>query len=419
MVFSVTRKSSGFVAPAEPTPTEILPLSIIDRIKGLRYMVQSIHVFKRGEKAAKTIKEAMSKALVPYYPNAGRFINDPEDGELKLACRGEGPWFVEAVANCSLEDVKFLDHPMMISKDELLPVIPHDVEEPINLPFMMQVTEFTCGGFVMGLLSLHSFADGLGAAQFLHAVGEIARGLPKPTINPTWDRELIPNPPKLRQTGPPPALPDLIKNQYSTIDFSAESIKQVKEDFYHSTGKYCSTFDASVAMLWQARIRAIGFETNELVHVCFFANTRHLLADVLPNASEYYGNCFYPVTVTSTAGRLAESNLADVVRIVKDAKNGLPKEFAKWAVGDFKEDPYELTFTYNSLFVSDWTRLGFREVDYGWGKPVNVIPFAYYDFMAMGIIGTLPVPKQGTRIMTQCVNKEHLEEFEHEMRRFN
>ncbi|XP_020594580.1 acyl transferase 4-like, partial [Phalaenopsis equestris] len=138
MVFSITRKSTGFVTPAEPTPTEILPLSAIDRIEGLRYLVRSVHVFKSGVRAAETIKQAMSKALVTYYPFAGRFINDPEDGEVKLACRGQGVLFVEAVANCSLEDVRFLDYPLMIPQDDIFPELSQDIIESVDIPSMMQ-----------------------------------------------------------------------------------------------------------------------------------------------------------------------------------------------------------------------------------------------------------------------------------------
>jgi hypothetical protein len=46
------------------------------------------------------------------------------------------------------------------------------------------VTKFTCGGFAVGMCSSHLVFDGQGAAQFLKAAGEMARGLPAPSIAP-------------------------------------------------------------------------------------------------------------------------------------------------------------------------------------------------------------------------------------------
>ena len=61
----------------------------------------------------------------------------------------------------------------------------------------IQVTKFTCGGFAVGICFSHLVFDGQGAAQFLKAAGEMARGLPAPSVAPAWDRDAIPDPPKL------------------------------------------------------------------------------------------------------------------------------------------------------------------------------------------------------------------------------
>ncbi|RZS12235.1 hypothetical protein BHM03_00043647 [Ensete ventricosum] len=124
------------------------------------------------------------------------------------------------------------------------------------------------------------------------------------------------------------------------------------------------------------------------------------------------------MTATASSGRVASADLIDVISIIRDAKARLPDEFAKWAAGDLKYDPYEFTFTYNWLFVTDWTRLGFLDVDYGWGKPLHVIPFACLDIVAIGIIGAPPAPQKGTRVTTQCVEKEHKQAFLEEMKGF-
>ncbi|BAF16495.1 acyl transferase 4-like [Oryza sativa Japonica Group] len=432
MGFTVTRTSRSLVAPSSPTPAETLPLSVIDRVAGLRHLVRSLHVFEAGgrngggEPARVVIREALGKALVEYHPFAGRFVEGDGGGEVAVACTGEGAWFVEATAACSLEEVKLLDHPMVIPKEELLPEPAPDVQ-PLDIPLMMQVTEFTCGGFVVGLISVHTIADGLGAGQFINAVADYARGLAKPRVSPVWARDAIPDPP--RMPAPPPRL-ELLDLRYFTVDLSPDHIAKVKSAFFESTGHRCSAFDVCVAKTWQARTRALvaaaaaaGDDDQErrTVRVCFFANTRHLMLKgdgAAAAATGFYGNCFYPVAAVASGGEVAGADIVDVVRIVRDAKARLAADVARWAVGGFEEDPYELTFTYDSLFVSDWTRLGFLDADYGWGTPSHVVPFSYHPFMAVAVIGAPPAPKLGARVMTMCVEEAHLPEFRDQMNAF-
>jgi hypothetical protein len=144
MGFPVTTMNRSLVPPSSPTPNETLRLSVIDRVAGLRHLVRSLHVFtaaagrdKTSSSPAKTLREALGKALVDYYPLAGRFV-EAEGGETRVACTAEGAWFVEAAAACTLEEVKHLDHPMLIPKEDLLPE-PAPGVLPLDMPLMMQV----------------------------------------------------------------------------------------------------------------------------------------------------------------------------------------------------------------------------------------------------------------------------------------
>lgn len=116
----VTRSNRSLVRPADETPTETLELSGIDRIPVLRCNARTLHVFKHGPNAANVIRTALSKALVPYYPLAGR-LKESNEGLLQVDCCGEGAWFVEALADCGLDGVDYFDDVTTIPYDDLLP----------------------------------------------------------------------------------------------------------------------------------------------------------------------------------------------------------------------------------------------------------------------------------------------------------
>jgi hypothetical protein len=119
---------------------------------------------------------------------------------------------------------------------------------------MKQVTEFRCGGFVVGLISVHTITDGMGARQFVNAVADYARGLPAPRVPPVWAHDLVPDPPMM--PAPAPRL-DLLQQRYFTVDLSPAVIANTKARFLEATGQRCSAFDVCVAQTWQARTRAV------------------------------------------------------------------------------------------------------------------------------------------------------------------
>ncbi|XP_072960257.1 acyl transferase 7-like [Typha angustifolia] len=411
MSVKVTRLSQAVVVPSEPTPAGKLSLSWLDRYPTQRALIESLHVFREGHEPSETIKRALAKALVYYYPIAGR-LSQSESGELQVNCTGEGVWFIEASASCSLEDVDYLEYPLMVSKDELLPhpnkpTLEASDEDAMIL--LVQVTEFSCGGFVVGFRFSHAVADGPGAAQFMNAVGEIARGRTQPTVEPAWFRDAIPDPPKA-PTGPLPRQSD-VQLEYLAMDISTDYINHFKNQFHEQTGQRCSAFDVLIAKAWKSRTLAINFDPKTSIHLSFAMNARPLLHQKLPEKGGYYGNCYYIMRVSTTSEKITRSSIVEIVKMIKEGKKRLPSEFSRWANGELREDPYQVTSDYNTLLVSDWTRLGFAEVDYGWGPPVHVVPLTNLDYIATCILVKPSAHKPGARLITQCVTKGDLAAF--------
>lgn len=120
MSLNVIRTKRSLVKPTNKTPCTTLDLSVIDRLPVLRCNARTLHVFKHGPEATRVIKEALSKALVPYYPLAGK-LRESKPGFLQIECSGDGAWYVEASADCTLESVNFFDDVESIPYDDLLP----------------------------------------------------------------------------------------------------------------------------------------------------------------------------------------------------------------------------------------------------------------------------------------------------------
>lgn len=121
----------------------------------------------------------------------------------------------------------------------------------------------------MGLTFCHSICDGLGAAQFLKAVGEFARGVEKLSVAPVWCRELLlPLPQKGvaedNSSMPPPPLTIPVPDQrleHASFDIPLDEINQLKHEVIQELNMdqnvFCSSFEIIAATLWRHRTRAI------------------------------------------------------------------------------------------------------------------------------------------------------------------
>ena len=111
MAVVVTKSSPVLVGPsnAPPAAGQYINLSSFDRALAF-FPVTSFHVFDRAiPRPAETVRAALSRALVHYFPVAGRVA--VAGGRLRIACTGEGVAFVAASADRFLADAGLLDPP--------------------------------------------------------------------------------------------------------------------------------------------------------------------------------------------------------------------------------------------------------------------------------------------------------------------
>lgn len=109
----VKRGEPTLVPPEEEeTNKGLYYLSNLDQ--NIAVIVRTIYCFKADEKgnenASEVIRNALKKVLVHYYPLAGRLTISSE-GKLAVNCCQEGAVFVEAEADCALEEVGDITKP--------------------------------------------------------------------------------------------------------------------------------------------------------------------------------------------------------------------------------------------------------------------------------------------------------------------
>ncbi|KAL5723539.1 hypothetical protein ACHQM5_006927 [Ranunculus cassubicifolius] len=366
LLFKVQRSKPEMICPNKPTPHELKYLSDIDDQEGFRYQVQVIQFYKNnenmeGKDPVKVIREAIRKALVFYYPFAGR-LREGENRKLMVDCTGQGIVFIEADASVRLNQFGDVLHPPFPCLEELL----------------YDVTRLMCGGFIFALRLNHTMADAAGLVQFMIAVSEIARGASHPSVEPVWNRELLSVCGPLRVTCihheyvectddskcPPLGLGEMVHHAFFFGPQEAVALRKHVPPHLHS----CSMFELLTACIWRCRTLALNLNPSDQVRILNVVNARKKFNPNLP--AGYYGNVFAFPAAVSTAGELCNNPLGYALQLVKKAKAEVTEEYMMSVANlmVLKGRPcFPVSGTY---IVSDVTRAGFSNVDFGWGKAV-------------------------------------------------
>ncbi|RCV11949.1 hypothetical protein SETIT_2G228100v2 [Setaria italica] len=360
----------------------------------------------------KTIKKPLSNTLVHYYPFSGRLISGADADEFYIRCTDEGAEVVAASANCALKEVKSFDKTLLAKLTVDSPHQGHHATYPL---LSLQVTEFSCGGFILAVTWNHAIADGVGIAQLIGALGELARGLSSPSIVPVrWDDSVSSwSPPfnEMQQTMSPEPLALVPLD----IAIPLSTINRIKAKFCsYFSGQQCTMFEVVIAILWQCRTRATVSNPETQVFISFVADVRkHVGAK-----DGYYGNCLTDHVVKATSNMVANTDIMNLVMMIKHAKDQIPNKFKKNASNDSNQ-LQGLDGPYNKLHLSSWRNIGFDEVDFGSGRVARVMCYGPRAPVPICIMLIPCKGKDGAALLsTEVVKEEHATAFLEELARF-
>ncbi|XP_027169107.1 omega-hydroxypalmitate O-feruloyl transferase-like [Coffea eugenioides] len=382
---TVKQGQPTLIPPAEETQKGLYFLSNLDQ--NIAVIVRTIYCFKSGEKgneeAVGMIKDALSKVLVQYHPLAGRLTISPE-GKLIVDCTGEGAVFVEAEADCTIEDIGDNTKPDPVTLGKLVYDVP-GVKNVLEIPpLAAQVTKFKCGGFVLGLCMNHCMFDGIGAMEFVNSWGEVARGLPL-KVPPFMDRTILKarNPPKIEfphhefaEIEDTSNTAELYKEEmhYRSFCFDPEKLEKLKRKALEDGAlAKCTTFEALSAFIWRSRSQALKMKPDQKTKLLFAVDGRSRFDPPIPEG--YFGNGIVLTNSLCSAGELVGNPLSFAVKLVQESVQIVTDSYMRSAIDYFEATRVRPSLT-ATLLITTWSRLSFHTTDFGWGEPVLSGPVA-------------------------------------------
>ncbi|KAF7068417.1 hypothetical protein CFC21_074188 [Triticum aestivum] len=385
---------SCMVAPSAQTPRHGLWLSPLDLMLVNRGHTPTVY-FYRSESGGDffdvaRLKAAMAKALVAFYPLAGRLGVGGRDGRAVIDCAGQGALFVAARSELAVDDFSgFKPSPEL--RRLFVPRV-EDYSPPVMCA--VQVTFLKCGGVALGTALHHVAADAISAFHFFETWSAFSRdgdAAAAAALEPPFhDRTL------LRARSPPFVHPDALtvfcpKLNLSTepsarpvvseaFDISKDQVAALKSACVSGEGGRVSTFCAVSAHVWRCVCVARRLPPDATTRLTFPASVRRSLRPPLP--AGYFGNGVIWLGAAGQVRDVASSGsegLPSVADRIRGAVRRMDDELVRSAVdyfeltteADSKPAPGRMAET--ELRVISWLGMPVYDADFGWGKPLAML----------------------------------------------
>ncbi|XP_050129014.1 stemmadenine O-acetyltransferase-like [Malus sylvestris] len=361
------------------------------------------------------LKQSLSETLTHFHPLAGR-IRD----SLSIDCNDERARYIEAEVDSNLS--QFLNHPDLSFISQFLPgeASWHEAAPGAHVA-MMQITNFACGGFVLGAFVSHMVVDGTALSAFFKAwAAATFRYIATPnTPHYIYTKGKFDAPSLFPQNDAYPREATMMALYYRflkvgncvtrRIVFDAPALATLKRKAASSTVPNPTRVEVVTALIWKHIMAAFNLKTERNIvqnrSTTLITHAVNLRRRAVPPFSEYtMGNFLSMAAALSQCSTednyQKEDNLAHVdddrdhelgrlAKHVREAISKLDGDFVQSLQGDgtrgltkfcepFKEIRETLSRTsadaadgqsLDCIGFSSWCNFGLYEVDFGWGKP--------------------------------------------------
>ncbi|KAL7102040.1 hypothetical protein ACP275_08G094800 [Erythranthe tilingii] len=385
--------STKLVKPCTPTPQSLRNhnISFIDYLNppmnvGVILLYDNPISPNNPKQTTTHFQESLSKILPQFYPLAGRYNKK----DHSVDCNDLGAEFVEAQVvddGVTLSDVILASkREVKLLNDYFLPPKFHQVDEsPADPLLSIRLTRFKCGGLVISVTVSHRIFDASSVGTFIAAWSNANKNLGNKNITairPSFD-------------SPPEFFPGNYISRGDSIGTCWDPNIVVKRFSFHKEA--ITRMRSKLRLPENSRVRVVCaviaeamIEVDRAKHdgksrACLIAQAVNMRGRTNPPLPKH--SCRNWLILSSTRCMIPNNdvgnNIQELVDILGD---GLEKTVADCAeifsptgrdVKSIIMEPLvnvrgkSMGGEVNVFAFSDWSKFGFYEADFGWGKPVG------------------------------------------------
>ncbi|KAI3929653.1 hypothetical protein MKX01_025821 [Papaver californicum] len=319
-----------------------------------------------------------------------------EKRKFMVNCTGEGALFVEAEANLMLEEIGDFMKPDPVTSGKLV----YGLLDPRNIlqnPLLVaQVTQFKCGGFVLGISMNHAMADVTSSMEFMKSWGEVTRGLPL-TCLPFLDRTILKaqNPPKVEFTN---GFENSVDVSDTEAIFEQEMLINKSFIFHPENLEQLKIKAMEDGVLQRARTQSLRLNPDQQVRLLFAVDGRSRLDPKLPKG--YFGNAFLMMNCQCSVSEMLDSPLSSTIERIQNLIKLVTDDYVRSAI-DFLEEPIRIQPQSSMVFLSAWSKLGFNNGF--WLTIKEVVLFLSHEKDNKGINLVLGLPVSSMQIFKEII----------------
>ncbi|CAN1783053.1 Salutaridinol 7-O-acetyltransferase [Linum perenne] len=349
------------------------------------------------------LRDSLSKTLSHFYPLAGRIKQD--NPISTIFCNDQGAEFIEAEANQDM--LQFLGSSPAPNIQLLSLLAPPRPRPQISsdMPLAcVQITMFPCGGFSLGICFHHIIADAHTLSMLLHHWSAIARGDSYSNQNklahdkasslfPTNDAVF--NSKSLSWQIPPEMFTKVVKADtiLQRFVFKPSKITELKSRVKSSEVPHPTRTVAIFALIWKIAMKCYKTsifpptETSPTSDSILIVNLRPRFKKPLPEyciGNLYWGSVSHydsPIETTNQSSdelkRLAFQLKKSIDKVDAEFIENLKGEMGHIEINKFLQG----RGTGKDYIFTSIVKMGFNQVDFGWGKPIWVTYLGQTDFL--------------------------------------